>query len=215
MAFDNAPFPLELSALGIKSTWETTIIKLGGGGEQRAVLWSDALRIYDGKTPTLTLVQYLQIEKHFNGRRGQGRSFPARDRSAYQATVEAFGVGDGITAAFQLSVASGDSGNAYNREIYLPDNPILVYDNATPVVEGAGAGKFTVPYTGANAGLVTFGTAPTAGHVLTWTGTYTIPVRYSVKSLDPSLFIWTSGGTGLVQGPSIPMEEIRYPGEWA
>src|SRR5205823_8461733 len=101
MAFDAVPFPRELSALGIKSTWETTIIKLGGGGEQRAILWSDAIRIYDAKTPTLILAQYLQIEKHFNGRRGQGRSFPVRDRSSFIATGEAFGVGDGATTAFQ------------------------------------------------------------------------------------------------------------------
>lgn len=208
MAFDDVAFPLELSALGVRSMWEDQVIRLGGGGEQRSVLWSDALRYYDASTPTLTLVQYLQIEKHFNGRRGRGRAFKVRDRSSFRATTEAFGVGDGVTTVFQLSVASGDSGNAYAREIYLPESTVSIFDNASPVSP-------TVTYTGANAGRVTFSVAPITGHVLTWTGDYWIPVRYDVKELDPKLFIWRDDGTGLVEGPSIPLVEVRYPSEWA
>lgn len=189
--------------------WEDSVVRLGGGGEQRSIFWSDALRYYDANTPNLTLAQYLQIEKHFNARRGRGRSFKLRDRSSYRATTEAFGVGDGSTTVFQLSVASGDSGNAYAREIYLPENgTISIFDNASPVSP-------TITYTGANAGRVTFSPAPTTGHVLTWSGDYWIPVRYDTKELDPKLFIWRSDGTGLVEGPSIPLVEVRYVSEFA
>lgn len=209
MALDNVPFPLELSALGIHTTWRTDVVELGGGNEQRSVLWSDARRRYDANNPTLTLVQYQQIEKHFNARRGRGRSFPLRDRSSYHASTEAFGTGDGVTTTFQLSVASGDSGNAYNREVYLPETgTVSIFDNASPVSP-------TITYTGANGGRVVFGVAPTAGHVLTGTYDYWIPVRYDIDELsNPELFIWRSDGTGLVQGPSIPLIEVRYVSEF-
>jgi uncharacterized protein (TIGR02217 family) len=217
MSFLNSPFPLELSAIDSNDTWDNTIIALGGGGESRNINWSDSKRIFDAKTAaSLTIPNLNLIRKHFNSMRGSGFSFPLRDRSLFQAATEAFGVGDGVTTQFQLSINDGNSSNAYNREIFLAESgTISVFDNATPVVEGAGAGKFTVPYSGATAGLVTFGTAPVAGHVLTWSGNFYLPVRYNLKSFpNASLFIWTQSGVGLAQGPSIPMVEVRYPGEF-
>lgn len=211
------PFPVELASLTPKTTWSDTVVMMGGGSEQRNQNWNDARRRYDASTAqTLTLATLQTIEKHFNARRGRTRSFPLRDRSSFRASTEVFGTGDGATTTFQLRVASGDSGNAYVREIYLPESgTISVFDNATPVVEGAGAGKFTVPYSGSTAGLVTFGTAPVAGHSLTWSGDYWIPVRYDISEFpDSKLFVWTTGTAGLVSGPSIPMIEVRYTDEF-
>src|SRR5882724_1902387 len=155
-SFDNVPFPKELASIGVKSTWADTVVTMSGGSEQRAVLWGDARRRYDAATAgAMTLADYLLIEKHFNGRRGRGRSFPLRDRTAFRATTEVFATGDGATTAFQLTVASGDSGNAYGREIYLIEaGTYHVYDNAVEVTEGAGAGKFTINIL---TGVVTFG----------------------------------------------------------
>lgn len=215
-SFDLQPFPKELASISVKSTWSNVVSIMGGGSEQRAVLWSDARRRYDAATAGfMSLADYFLIEKHFNGRRGRGRSFPLRDRTAFRATTETIGTGDGSTVAFQLTVASGDSGNAYGREIYLPESgTYTIYDNGSPVTEGAGAGKFTMG-TGANGGLVTFGTAPVLGHVITATFDYFIPVRYDVDSLpDFTEIIWTTGTSGLVQGASIPMIEVRFADEW-
>lgn len=217
-SFDNTPFPYELAALTPKSTWASTVVTMGNGSEQRAVLWTDARRRYDASTqPTMTLAVLQAIEKHFNGRKGRGRSFPLRDRSAFRGTAETIGTGDGSTTVFQLTVASGDSGNAYGREIYLPESGTLsVFDNGTPVVEGAGAGKFTAVYAGggANGGKVTFGTAPVNTHIITATFDYWIPVRYDLDEFpDARLFVWVTGTQGLVSGPSLPMIEVRYTDE--
>ncbi len=216
MAFHSNLFPLSLSALTAKTSWRNQITELGGGNEQRAILFGDSLRVYDLATKgVLTIAEFQSISKHFNARRGSGYSFPLRDNTLYKATAEAFGVGDGSTTTFQLTMNEGDSGNAYNREIYLIDTGPSVFDSATPVVEGAGAGKFTVVYTGATAGLVTFGTAPANGHVLTWTGTFYLPVRFTVDELpDAKVIIVNPDGTGLVEGMSAPLKEVRYPGEW-
>lgn len=218
MAFDSGyPFPIELAALTPRTTWSDTVVMMGGGSEQRNQNWNDARRRYDAATAnTLTLATFHLVEKHFNGRRARTRSFALRDRSSFRASAEAFGTGDGATTTFQLRIASGDAGNAYGREIYLPESgTVSVFDNATPVVEGSGAGKFQLAYTGATGGLVTFGTAPVAGHSLTWSGDYWIPVRYDLMEFPSAeLFMWTSGTAGLVHGPSIPLIEIRYTDEW-
>lgn len=214
-SFDNQVFPKELASISVKSTWVNQVVIMGGGSEQRSVLWGNARRRYDAATAGfMSLADYLLIEKHFNGRRGRGRSFPLRDRTAFRATGETIGTGDDVTTAFQLTVASGDSGNAYGREIYLPESGTYsIFDNGTPVAEGAGAGKFTMG-TGATGGLVTFGTAPTAAHVLTATFDYFIPVRYDADELpDYEMIIWTTGTSGLVKGASIPLIEVRFQDE--
>lgn len=205
MAFDNVVFPRELSALSAGSRWNNTVVQLGGGTEQRNVNWGDARRRFNASNPTLTLVQLRQIEKHFNARRGRGRSFPLRDRSLFQATTEVFGTGDGVTTAFQLMINDGDSGNAYNREIYLPENgTVLIYKNT--VLQ-----TLTTHYTiNHSTGIVTFITAPPVGHSLTWTGNFYVPARYDIDEFpDSRLFVWRNDGTGLADGPEIPLVETR------
>lgn len=217
MGFLSSEFPLTLSAIDSNDTWDNTIVVLAGGGESRNINWSDSKRIFDAKTAAnLTIPNLNTIRKHFNSMRGSGFSFPLRDRSLYQAATEAFGVGDGVTTAFQLSINDGASINAYNREIYLPESGTMhIFDNANEITQAAGAGNCVITYTGSTAGIVTFGTAPVAAHVLTWTGNFYLPVRYNLKSFpNASLFIWTASGVGVVQGPSIPMSEVRYPGEF-
>lgn len=210
MAFDlSAVFPLELAAITPKTTWSTTVVQMGGGSEQRNTNWTDARRQFDATTaPNMTLANFRLIEKHFNGRRARARAFPVLDRSCFSATTEVFGTGDGSTTAFQLVIADGDSANAYTREIYLPIAATYsIFDNASPVTEGVGAGKFQLSL---STGIVTFGTAPVLGHSLTWTGQFYVPVRYMIDEMpDSRLFIWTTGTSGLVSGPSIGLIETR------
>ncbi len=192
-----------------RTTWSTTVVVMGGGAEQRNVNWTDARRQFDASTAdTLTLTNFKLIEQHFNGRKARGRAFPLLDRSGFQASVQAFGTGDGLTTAFQLVIADGDSANAYTREIYLPiAATYTIFDNASPVTEGAGAGKFQLSL---STGIVTFGTAPIAGHSLTWTGQYYVPARYDLDEFPAAkLFTWVSGTQGLVSGPSINLIETR------
>ena len=214
MAFDSGvPFTLELSALTPKTTWQTTVVMMAGGSEQRNSGWSDARRRYDASTAqSLTLVELQSIEKHFNARRGRTRCFALRDRSSFRAATEAIGTAGGIGSTMQLQVAGGDSGNAYNREIYLPESgTIHVYANA---VEKTQTTDWTLAYTGATAGLLTWVTS-VSGQSITWSGDYWIPVRYDIDEFpDSKLFMWTTGTSGLVQGPSLPMIEVRYASEF-
>jgi uncharacterized protein (TIGR02217 family) len=205
-------FPIELAALGMRSAWSTTVVELASGAEQRNVNWGDARRRYNAtNSQAMTLANFRLIEKHFNARRGRGRSYPLRDRSAYQATTEPFGTGGGIASTNQLVVNDGDSGNAYTREIYLPETgTIHIYANAVEKTEGV---HWTLAYSGATAGTVTW-LVSVSGQSLTWTGNYYVPVRYDVDELDGKLFFWTESGGKLVEGPDIPLVEVRYLSEF-
>lgn len=207
MAFhDSAIFPLEVQRLKASPGWQTTIVKLGGGAEQRNALFADSLRTYDAALGVKTLVNYQTLEKHFNARRGRLHGFLVLDRSNYIATTESFGTGNGVTAAFQLTKNDGDASNAYNREIYKPKSgTIQIFVNAVLKTETT---HYTINYT---TGIVTFtgGNIPTAGQSLTWSGQFYVPVRYDVDSLpDYDLFLVREDGTGLVEC-SVPLIEIR------
>ena len=211
--FQNQVFPLELSSLTPKTSWKTVVVELGGGGEQRAGLWSDARRRYNATTaPNMTLANYLLIEKHFNARRGQLFSFPLRDRSSWRATLEPLGTAGGIASTMQLQVAWGDGTNAYNREIYLPESgTVHVFANA---VEKTQTTDWTLAYTGSTAGTLTWVTDQT-GKSITATFDYYVPVRYEIDEMpDSKLFQWTSGTTGISNGPELPLIEVRYTAEF-
>lgn len=214
MAFDSGvPFPLELAALTPKTTWSNTVAIMGGGSEQRNQNWNDARRRYDASTAaTLTLVSLHLVEKHFNARRGRTRSFALRDRSSFRATTEPLGTAGGIGSTMQLQVAGGDSGNAYNREVYLPESgTVRIFANA---VEKTETTHWTMAYTGATAGTLTW-VASFAGQSITATFDYWSCVRYDLDEFpDSELFVWTTGTTGLVRGPSLPLIETRYPDEF-
>lgn len=213
MAFDSGvPLPVELSALTPKSNWSNTVVMVAGGSEQRNGNWSDARRRYDAGTLAMPLSTWLLIEKHFNGRKGRLRSFALRDRTSYRATTEPLGTAAGIGSTMQLVVASGDSGNAYIREIYLPESgTVHIFANSVEKTEGV---HWSMAYSGSTAGTLTW-LASFSGQSITATFDYWIPVRYDVDEFpDSKLLAWVTGTSGLVQGPSVPLIEIRYLDEF-
>lgn len=101
---------------------------------------------------------------------GSCTAFNYTDPTDYSVTSQAFGTGDGITTQFQLLRTLG----GFIEPIQNVNSITGIYDNGSPVTQGAGAGKYTINSTG----LVTFGTAPASGHALTWTGTYYFLCRF-------------------------------------
>lgn len=215
MAFHNQVFPLDLAALKATIRWPANIIKLGGGAEQRVILQSNSRRSYDAMTAIQSITAFNAVIKHFNARRGPGFSYPVRDKTLFKVTTEPFGTGGAIGSTNQLTLNEGDASNAYNREIYLPEvGTIHIFAGVTEKTEGV---HWTLAYTGATAGLVTWLTS-VSGQTLTWTGSFYIPVRYDAEDLPGAEIIAmldSATGVGLVEGVTIPLIEVRYPSEWA
>jgi uncharacterized protein (TIGR02217 family) len=212
MAFHDLLFPVELRSQQSTPVWPVDIINLGGGGEQRVVLQPNAHRQYEATHSALTLAQARDIVKFFNARRAQGYSFKVRDRLLYTATAEPFGTGGGVSSTNQLIINEGDSANAWNREIYLPESgTVQIRANGNLKVENT---DYTLNYNGANGGLVTWLTS-VSGQTLTWSGQFFVPVRFDTPSLpDIEVIVWRSNNTGAVKGPTIPLIEVDYPGEF-
>lgn len=201
-----------MRSISATPNWPVDVIKLGGGREQRILLPADSRREYDAIHSTINQTQAKDIVEFFNGRRAMLHSFKLYDVFLHQATGEPFGTGGGISSTNQLVYDEGDTANSYIREIYLPKtSTVQIFAGVTLKTEGV---DYTLNYNGANGGLVTWLTS-VSGQTLTWTGEFYIPVRFDAPSLpDIQAIALLSGGQLRATGPSIPMIEVDYPGEF-
>ena len=123
---------------------------------------------------------------------GQFGSFVFYDPTDYSVTGQAFGTGDGTTTTFQLCRTLG----GFTEPIVVPaaagtlnfpggqsasvPNP-TIYNNGTLVSSG-----YSISTPG---GVVTFTSAPAAGHALTWTGAFGFLCRFDGDDLDFEQFM--------------------------
>ena len=92
--------------------------------------------------------------------------------------------GDGSNKLFQLT-------SLYGEPIYNPNGTVTVLDN------GSAAGTHTVTN-----GLVSFSSAPTSGHTLTWHGAYYYRVRFGMDRMKTGGIVqgyWDAKSLTLVQ----------------
>ncbi len=97
----------------------------------------------------------------FNSRRGAFDSFLFEDPDDHYTENDSFGVGTGTTTAFQLFRTFG----GFSEPVFdLNGAPIIYKDGVKQTA--------TTHYTVSSSGLVTFVSAPAAGAVLKWTGSF-------------------------------------------
>lgn len=189
----NATFPI-LSGLGwsvIKTPqWRTKVQESANGKEYRSAFFSQpkyhinlSFEILRADSVNLELQTLMGF---FNNRQGSYDSFLYTDPTDNSVTAQGIGTGTGAQTIFSLLRNYGSF-----VESVMNINVITgIYDNGVPVVQGAGAGKYTID----SFGFVTFGTAPIAGHVLTWTGTYFYRCRFAKDASEFNNFmyqLWT------------------------
>lgn len=175
----------------------TTISAASSGDEGRNRNWLHPLRKV--KLPSAEARTWDQIEglqEHFLVLGGPFNSWAFRDPYDF-ATVsleapnerdtfvlgrvtlgdQAFGTGDGTTRTFPLTKTYTRGGLTYVRPIELPlldlngKSTVLIGDNGS-LVSPSG---YSISRPG---GVVTFTSAPAAGHALTWGGLFDIAVRF-------------------------------------
>jgi len=203
----------------ISPVFSTTITVASSGDEGRNQNWQHPLRkikLPAAQARQWTVIQDLQ--KHALVLAGPFNSFAFRDPMDF-ATVDliepnepdasvlsrvtqsdqAFGTGDGVTRAFQLTKTYTRGPATYVRAIGLPLlTDVKIGDNGS-LVPGA---NYSVSRPG---GLVTFTSAPALGHALTWGGLFDIPVRFEADdSLDAVLQAFQVGGAA-----EINLQETR------
>ena len=94
-----------------------------------------------------------------------------------------FGVGDGVTTVFPLWRSSFATGILTHVErIQNVTGLTGIYDNGVLTVSSYTQSNFPA--------TVTFGSAPAAGHLLSWAGTYNYLVQFAEDSLDFNEFLF-------------------------
>ncbi|RUW47294.1 hypothetical protein EOA32_29255 [Mesorhizobium sp. M1A.F.Ca.ET.072.01.1.1] len=183
--------------------FQTTVIQLLGGFEDRNQDWPVALWRYDVELRNRPLSEIRAFMTHLLGRRGAAYAFPLRDPLDNSLTDENIGTGDGTSAAFQIKKTYSDTDRPYARPITIVSS-LVVKVNGVTKTSG-------VHYNQAD-GIITFtgGNIPSAGQAITVTCNFLVRVRYSTDYNPVSLPIAPDFATPFASaGPITLMEVLR------
>lgn len=174
-----------------KST--TIVTSPFSGVSQRNVNRLDPLHRYTISTALLTPTQMNSLRAFFLCRDGMARGFRMKDCTEFWASADGtfeapigtpnnFGTGDGATLIFGLYKTYTSGGVTRTRRIVKPvSGTVSIYKNGA-------LQTLTTDYAIDHAtGIVTFVSAPTNGHALTWTGQFHVPVRFATDFFDVAM----------------------------
>lgn len=174
-AYSTEVFP-NLACLGWpvvkRYQYATAVRESSGSREVRLGTWTAPLLEWEltyelARSGVVDGVAYTELEQllgFFTARRGQQSKFLFDDVTDNAVTDQALGTGDGVLAAFTLARTLG----AHIAPIGRVNAIVDVKINGTPTTAYTIAGN-----------VLTFDTPPTAGDVLTWSGSYYWVVRFA------------------------------------
>lgn len=203
--FHDVRLPLAL-AIGASGGPErlTDVVRLASGAESRNARWAGSRRRWEVGGATMRADLAHQLIAFFEARRGRVHGFRFRDpvdwkSCAPSATISALdqplGVGDGETAAFQLSKRYASGGEWVARVIAKPvENSVVV------AVDGVTTDALGVDLA---TGVVTFDAPPVDGAELTAGFAFDVPVRFDMDRLDVALM-----GQDAVRVMRVPLIEV-------
>lgn len=133
---------------------------------------------------SVTVSEFRQLAGLFNALKGRAVSFLYSDPLFNSVTDMAFGTGDSLTTQFQLTAT-------YQANPSSPGLPEIVQNLNGAIVNIKDNGSIVSSslYTVDANGLVTFSTAPTLGHALTWSGAFYYQCAFDDDSLEFSEFV--------------------------
>lgn len=218
MAFFECEFPTAVGFLATGGPVFSTSVNEGfSGGEQRNRNWSKTRGVWTIDLQFKPQAYFDALQAFFLVVGGQADAFRFKDHKDFAAVGQRIGVGDGVTTTFQLVKNYVSGPRTYVRVISKPitaavtdfqgnalPNTLKVYDNGAPQV-------LTVAYTiDSTTGIVTFVTAPIAGHIITADFDFHYPVRFTSDELkaqvEPSDI---TGGRILVSWPNFELREVK------
>lgn len=198
MSFHEVLFPEDISYGSSGGPgFNTTVIELSSGHEQRNINWSQAKATYEASHGVKTSDQMAILIDFFYARYGKAYGFRYKDWADYQLELEQIATGDGTTTTFQVIKTYEPMGYPYVRTIHKlnPDVPLVVY------VNGVVATGVTIDN---NAATVTFAAAPVAAAVIAVSGEFHVPVRFDIDDMKI-----TQDQFNVQSWPSIPLVEIK------
>lgn len=204
-SFDDVRLPIDIEVgASIGPTFDTNVISLSGGGEQRNANWDQERLTADisygvmaKDNPNDVSDSFARIVRFFRARRGKQRAFRFRDWSDYEASEEPLALVPLQTRQFQCYKQY----DTYSRKITRPvaDTFVLMM-NGTQVPP---AGANDVPAWTLNMGVVTFASVPPAGNYQ-WSAEFDVPMRFDADTINVVLD-WEQAGSI----PTIKLIQVR------
>lgn len=202
--FHNVRLPesIERGAVG-GPTFNTSVVSLSSGHEQRNINWSQARAKYNIAYGISMKEELEAVIAFFYARRARAYGFRFKDWADYEVDTQILGLGDGSTTAFQAFKRYGDDDFYYDRTLSK-----LVVGTTEVFVEGAPV-AFTADY---NTGIITLAVAPAATggsgpdgeRVVTFSTQFDVPVRFDADELNVTMELWNVGSI-----PNIDLVEVR------
>lgn len=189
MAFDNVKLPddIERGAQG-GPKFQTSIITLGTGREQRNADWSQQRCEFDVSYGIQSKADFVEVVRFYYARLGKARGFRFKDWTDFAAIDEQIAIGDGTTTQFQL-IKNYTSVVTYQRKITRPVNGTLIVkvDDVTTA--------FTANY---NTGVINIAPAPAEDAVITATFEFDVPVRFDNDKLNLNVQTYDAASIGSI-----------------
>jgi uncharacterized protein (TIGR02217 family) len=204
-AFDDVLYPLALGRdTGVSPEFSTSVAVTASGHERRNSLWSDARLRFDVGPGIRSEAELGTLIAFFRARRGAARGFRLCDPFDHSTNAmtgtpgprdQLIGVGDGLTATFQLVKTYGDGAEPQVRPITRPRA-----ETVRVSVAGAEVTGFTVN----PGGTIVLAEAPPAGAPVEAGFLFDVPVRFAEDRLDVAGVSFAAG-----EAPSVPLIEVR------
>jgi len=204
-AFDDVLYPLALGRdAGVSPEFSTSVVLTASGHERRTSQWSDARLRFDVGPGIRAESELGVLIRFFRARRGAARGFLLPDPFDFSSNNmtgnptmldQQIGVGDGLTASFQLAKLYGEGDEPQVRPITRPRPGTIVVS-----VDGVA----NIAWSLQPKGTVLFQSAPAAGAVIRAGFLFDVPVRFAEDRLDITGAAFAAG-----EAPSVPLVEIR------
>jgi uncharacterized protein (TIGR02217 family) len=204
-SFDDVPYPLALGRdATVSPEFSTSVSVTASGHERRSSQWTDARLRFDVGPGIRSDAELGILIAFFRARRGAARGFRLADPFDFSSNGmigvpgpldQLIGIGDGLTASFQLVKRYGDPADPQLRPISRPrPGSVLVS------VDGVARYDFTL----AAGGEVVFDAAPEEGSPVRAGFLFDVPVRFAEDRLDISGAAFAAG-----EAPSVALIEVR------
>ncbi|MBZ4024042.1 glycoside hydrolase family 24 [Rhodobacter sp. TJ_12] len=209
MAFHEVRFPANLSFGSVGGPERRTeIVTLASGFEERNSPWAHARRRYDAGVGLRSLDDVERLIAFFEARAGQLHGFRWKDWADYKSCPasaqpgyedQLLGLGDGVTARFQLQKRYGSGGVEYFRPITKP-----VAGTVVAGIQGDHRAEQVHFNVDTETGGVVFHTPPGAGARVTAGFEFDVPVRFDTDRIAVSVQSFQAGDL-----PQVPVVELR------
>ena len=187
---------------------KTEVVELYSGFEERNTPWSQSRRSYNIAYGIRDTDDVYDVMAFFEAREGALYGFRYKDWSDWKSTKplndniiaptdQVIGSGNGSATQFQLIKTYQDTANTITRNIQKPvAGTVRIAFDAVEQMSGWSVDTTT--------GIVTFGSAPGVGVVITAGYEFDVPVRFNADELSINLANFEKG-----EIPDISLIEVR------